>query len=59
MPHMVMKRILTLVPDHAPFLVRPVFSMVCGLLSSKLTEPALAKHSAFVRGLHVPPSFRH
>ena len=48
MPLVVNKYIYSLVPGQVPFYVRPLVSMVTGLLDAQLCNPALRNHIKLV-----------
>lgn len=48
MPLMVNKLIFTLVPSHAPFLIRPLVSSIFGALTKQTLDPELNKHMDYI-----------
>lgn len=49
MPLLVNKLIFTIVPQRTPFFIRPIANMIFAGLMSKMVDPRLAEHLAFVR----------
>lgn len=47
--HIVFKYIMTLVPKHVPFFVRPLIKLICGQISSQAADPSIKKELAMVR----------
>jgi glutathione S-transferase len=48
MPLLVMKLVFNKVKTDAPFLIRPIASMIAGMVSSRFLDPNLATHLAFL-----------
>ena len=48
MPLLVNKLIFSLVPDRAPFILRPILRAVFGKLTGTLLDPRLKRQAAFV-----------
>lgn len=55
MPILVLKYIFTLVPQKAPFFIRPIVNLIFGQLDKQMADPEIKKHSQLVSDLLLMP----
>jgi N-acyl-L-homoserine lactone synthetase len=49
MPVLLLKIIFKLVPEQAPFILRPLLSPLCWLLGRPIADPAIVENTRYVR----------